>query len=251
MSELNKNTYNSADVVHWYKGLTKIEAVEKKVFEHYTSILQNGTILDIGIGGGRTTSYLLPKSSSYTGIDLSQAFVDVCKKKFTTANIRLMDARDLSAFSDDTFDLVNFSFNGIDYVDLAGREKILSEIHRVLRPEGIFFFSTHNMSHPTFKTAPWKRKNESFFYNLKTFFKLSPFLWRKFMNKGSERFEKDHAIVNDHAHHYRLLTFYSSPGHIRKQLEATGFKRVSFFNREGNNCADKDLDDWIFITSQK
>jgi ubiquinone/menaquinone biosynthesis C-methylase UbiE len=251
MSERNKNTYNAPDVVHWYDGLNEITTVEKKIFENYASTLQNGTILDIGIGGGRTTAFLLPKSSSYTGIDLSEAFVEVCRKKFSTANIRLMDARDLSAFRDDTFDLVNFSFNGIDYVDLAGREKILSEIYRVLRPEGIFFFSTHNMSHETFNTPPWSRKKESFQYNLKTFLKLSPFLWRKFMNKSSESFEKDHAIVNDHAHNYRLLTFYSSPDHIRKQLNVTGFKKLSFYNREGIICTDKDLDDWIFITCQK
>lgn len=51
-----------------------------------------------------------------------------------------MDARDLSTFSDQSFDLVWFSFNGIDYVNHIDRLTILQEIYRVTKPGAILYF---------------------------------------------------------------------------------------------------------------
>lgn len=251
MNSINSETYQSADVVKWYNDLKDITAAESRIFAIYESLLKNGRVLDIGIGGGRTTSWLLGKCSSYTGIDYSAGFVNLCKGKFPQADIRHMDARDLSAFESGTFDMVNFSFNGIDYVDLEGRQKILKEVYRVLRTGGVFFFSTHNLCHPTFNTLPWQRKGAGFVYNLKSFLRFAPFLWRKLRNKGSEYVTKDYAIINDHAHDFRLFTFYSAPDYIRQQLGSDGFLEVKLFNSHGRTCEDAELDDWIFVTCVK
>lgn len=62
-----------------------------------------------------------------------------------------MDARDMSAFDDNTFSLVMFSFNGIDAVDYEGRRKILREVARVLKPGGLALFSTHNLHGPSYR----------------------------------------------------------------------------------------------------
>lgn len=248
IKENNQEVYNSKQVVNWYKNLPGLVPVEKIIFEKYKDMLKNGNVLDIGIGGGRTTQFLYPISKLYTGIDYSKSFIEEASKKFPHV-CKVMDARDLSAFENNSFDFVNFSFNGIDYVDGIGRQKILDEIFRVLNPKGIFFFSTHNKDHASFNVSPWLNKNNSMTVNIKTFIKLLPYFFRKL--KSKEVFEKEFAIINDSAHNYSLMTFYTSALHLRNQLIATGFTETNFFGKEGQKQDDKNLGDWIFVTSQK
>ena len=247
----NLEVYNSKHVVSWYARLREIIPVERAVFETYKRLLQQGDVLDIGIGGGRTTSYLLPVSKNYTGIDYSESFIATVKHNYPDAAFFVMDARDLSGFKNESFDLVNFSFNGIDYVDKEGREKIISEVTRILKPGGIFFFSTHNKNHRNFNTSPWLNKNNSLFTNIKTFIKLLPFFAKKRKQKREEIFTEDYAIINDSAHNYGLMTFYTSPELLRKQLLDAGLSEVVFLAKTGEERSDADLDDWIFATAKK
>lgn len=251
MSELNLNTYNSDAVIKWYKHLDAITVVEKKVFETHKDFLTNAKVLDIGIGGGRTTAYLIDKCKSYTGIDYSKGFVDTVKKKYPQGDIRLMDARDLKGIESNSCDLVNFSFNGIDYVGPEDRIKIFSEIHRVLKPNALFFFSTHNKDHKTFNQFPWRDKNNGFITNLKTFIKLLPFLPRHFSKKKEEIHLTDHAVINDSAHNFGLLTFYTSPKFLKEQLTDNLFNEIKLFSKEAEIVSDDQLDDWIFVTCKR
>ena len=251
MNDGNLNTYNSFNVINWYVDLNGITKVEEFLFESNANILTNATVLDVGVGGGRTTAYLLDKCAKYIGIDYSQGFVDVVKQKYPKANIQLADARDLIQFEDKKFDIVNFSFNGIDYVDLNDRKKILSEINRVLKPNGLFFFSTHNKSHFTFDRQPWTNKNNSFFTNFKTFIKLLPFLPKHARKKKKEIRFSDHAIINDSAHNYSLMTFYTSPQFLRKQLHTHSFTDIQLFTKNAKHANENALDDWIFVSCKK
>ncbi len=243
MSNLNLNTYNDRSVLKWYDTITGLTSIEKKVFEQHASALEN--VLDIGIGGGRTTAYLLNKCTSYTGIDYSKGFVELVSQKYPAADIRQMDARDLDAFENSSFDLVNFSFNGIDYVDLEGRKKILAEIYRILKPGGIFFFSTHNKNHATFNKPAWINPANSLWTNIKTFVKLLPWLPTHFRQQKNEHIQKEYAIINDSAHNYGLLTFYTSPAFLKEQLNENGFSDTVLYSENG------ELGDWIFATTRK
>lgn len=81
---INRKTYANAKVLDYYDGLTELFPAEKGLFEHLSSKIEKARILDIGVGGGRTTQYLLPRASAYTGIDYVPEFIVRVKK-----NIRL------------------------------------------------------------------------------------------------------------------------------------------------------------------
>jgi SAM-dependent methyltransferase len=111
-------------------------------------------VLDLGVGGGRTTALLRLISSEYIGIDYTPELVDLCRERHPGADIRLGDARDLSDLPDGSQGLVFFSNNGIDAVDHDGRERILSEAHRVLAVDGVLCYSTLNKGGPLFGAHP-------------------------------------------------------------------------------------------------
>jgi len=83
-------------------------------------------VLDLGVGGGRTTSLLRLMSSRYVGIDYTPELVELCRRRHPDADVRLGDARDLLGIDTGSFGLVVFSNNGIDAVDHQGRDQVLA-----------------------------------------------------------------------------------------------------------------------------
>jgi SAM-dependent methyltransferase len=247
----NLRTYSAKDVVSWYSHRSGLMPAEAKVFERYRDLMSRAHVLDIGVGAGRTTSYLIDNCRRYTGIDYSEQLVELCRSKFPDADISQKDARDLSEIDDETVEFVLFSFNGIDSADLEGRTRILSEMHRVLTPEGIFFFSTHNRNHGSFNEGPWLHSENGVFRNVKTFIKHTPFYFRRIKNRRAEVMNDDFAIINDSAHEYRLMLFYTSPAFLRKQLLSHGFDSITLYDKSGHEREDEDLDDWIYVTCRK
>ncbi len=148
---VNQKTYAKAKVLDYYDGLNELFPAEKVLFEKLSAKIENSKILDIGVGGGRTTKYLLPLASDYTGVDYVSEFVERVKTKYESGNFLCADARDLNEFADKNFDFILFSYNGIDYVSHEDRLKILKEIYRVLKKGGTFMFSSHNRDYRHFK----------------------------------------------------------------------------------------------------
>jgi SAM-dependent methyltransferase len=136
-------TYNVPAVAEYYAALNYLTPCERLLFDQY---LQSGmAILDLGVGGGRTTAYLSPIAGRYVGVDYAPEMIAACRKKFPRREFEVGNAADLSRFTSSTFDAVVMAFNGIDYVTPdESRLRALREIRRVLKPEGILIFSSHN-----------------------------------------------------------------------------------------------------------
>lgn len=135
--------YSDKKTVDYYNSAQGLQVGEQLVFEKY--IRRGDYILDIGVGGGRTTPYLSGKSDYYLGIDYSEPMIQACKRKFPNLTFATMDASTLIDIPDCFYDVVVFSFNGIDCLPTDElRSACLSNIWRVLKSGGIFIFSRHN-----------------------------------------------------------------------------------------------------------
>lgn len=140
---MNLSVYRSPDVVAHYAGLEYLTSCERLLFDDY--LRPGTTLLDLGVGGGRTTPYLSGIASRYVGVDYSEEMIRTCRSKYPGLQFEVGDAADLSRFSDGCFDAVIFSFNGIDYLAPdQKRQECLRECHRVLKKEGVLIFSSHN-----------------------------------------------------------------------------------------------------------
>lgn len=80
------------------------EALRDKIVE---LMIPEVRMLDVGCGSSVLYDHLPPElRMSYTGVDFTPEFIELCRERHPEANWGVEDARDLS-FSDDSFYLVN------------------------------------------------------------------------------------------------------------------------------------------------
>jgi len=138
----NLAVYGKPQVVGYYEQLSGLQPVEEYLFTKY--VRRGSAVVDIGVGGGRTTPWLSAHAGKYLGIDYSEAMVSACKARFPALKFMHGDATDLS-FLSDLFDVVVFSFNGIDCISSdSGRLEALRQMRRALKTDGAIIFSSHN-----------------------------------------------------------------------------------------------------------
>lgn len=252
----NLNTYSSKNVVSYYEKYDSLQKPEQKIISVLKNELAGMEMLDIGIGAGRTTRYFYPLVKSYTGIDYSQEMVNSCinrlQKDFPNASFVCEDARTLEKFKDSSFDLVLFSFNGIDYVSLEERIQIIKQINRVLRTGGVFCFSSHNISSLT--EMPFFEFRLNIPAAIKKIFEVKKI---KSLNKEQLAIagKADHVIINDGAHNYGLQTFYVRRSYQVKQLAENGFSSAKVFalsdGNEINAEQDTSKEKWLYYLCRK
>lgn len=95
---------------------------------------ESDKVLDVGCGTGIVSRAVQKLTNGVTGIDSSQAMIDkACTYKGDITYCRC-DVRDLTRFPDGHFDKVTARM--VFHHILHGREQALSEIYRVLKPNG-------------------------------------------------------------------------------------------------------------------
>lgn len=140
---MNLVTFASPPVVEHYAALNYLTPCEQLLFSTY---LEPGmSILDLGVGGGRTTPYLSSIAGRYVGADYSPEMLAECRKKFPHLEFHTADAADLSVFASSSLDAVVMAFNVLDNLNpVESRQAALREAYRVLKPHGVLIFSSHN-----------------------------------------------------------------------------------------------------------
>ena len=155
--EANREYYDTPGVPEVFGVDTNLTPAEEAILSTLQNEIRDKPLLDIGIGAGRTTPHLRAISKNYIGIDYSENMINTASKTADGATFLVCDARDMSVFKDEQLAAVFFSYNGIDYVDPSERLLILREVKRVLKKEGVFVFSSHNLD--------WWKKCRLFFFS--------------------------------------------------------------------------------------
>lgn len=227
---VNKKTMN-ATARSCYALARGLKAAEAEALEMVADEVRDQPILDLGFGGGRTVESLLELSKDYVGVDYAGEMVDVCRSLFPDVDFRHGDARDLSLFEDNSFAMVMFSCEGICMVDHEGRLAILAEVLRVLRPDGIFIFSTMNQKSDyhtrrfQFPDIQLSRNPARLAVRTARFTRgTANRMLNRIKNKRRDIRTKAFSIINDVYHDYATMIYYISLANQRKQLDAAGFQ---------------------------
>jgi ubiquinone/menaquinone biosynthesis C-methylase UbiE len=253
-NESNKNIYSSFGIVQYYAQLKALQPAEQTILNLFKDRLSNMKMLDIGVGGGRTTQHFSQVTADYIGIDYSAAMIAACKKRFLISSqisFEVSDVRDMSQFEDNSFDFILFSFNGIDYMSHTDRLKVLQEISRVGKSGGHFFFSSHNLH--AFEQEFNFRKQLSF-NPLTTYTNLVMFTLLRTFNPSltlQKLQAATHAIVKDESHNFRLNTYYVRHQEQLDQLEPnfsniTSYSWSSGLELTPKQALDSNSDLWLY-----
>ena len=117
-------------------------------------------VLDAMCGSGQTTSYLLARGASVTGLDISNEVVDTFQSRWAGANVVKRSLLD-SGLPDNSFDCVAV-VGGLHHIH-PNLKAAVREIHRVLKPGGHFcFMEPHSGSLPDVVRKVWYRFDRFF-----------------------------------------------------------------------------------------
>ncbi|MCS6915873.1 MAG: methyltransferase domain-containing protein [Myxococcales bacterium] len=251
MAAANQRTYRSLSTVLSYRLRSRLQPPERTLLELLRREgLSGWRLLDIGVGGGRTTVHFAPAARQYVGVDYSDRMIRACQRRFPerAASFQVCDVRHMDAFASGSFDVVLFSFNGLDCISPQDRMEALREIRRVLVPGGRFCFSAHNILALDLRILPPQLSWNPL--------ELAGRLYRNIM---ISRLNGREALDGIHSRPFQVLRepygvqiCYVRPSYQLAQLREAGFSEVRAFGlADGREIpAEEDLDRrrdaWIY-----
>jgi SAM-dependent methyltransferase len=237
MAAKNQRVFESKGTVRFYAGMTGLQKPEQSILDLLRGELPRMRLLEIGVGGGRTTRAFAPLAREYVGVDYAEGMVAACKKQFPDLRFQHGDVRALP-FPEGSFDLVLFAYNGIDAVSHADRRRGFREVRRVLAPGGRFVFSTHNLlglgrlfafdPRRPIKSARLRLHNPP----------LASLLARPW------------AVVRDGAYAFKGELYYVRPDEQLRQLDEAGFAPPRVFGLDGREVHEGAEDLWLYYLSE-
>lgn len=237
----NAAVYRKPSTVREYASQREMPCNEGVALLHYHAAFAGRDVLDVGVGAGRTARFLVPLAGRYECIDYSPSMVEFMQRTLPEVSTSLCDACDLARFADASFDMVFASNCVIDALSPADRLAALSEACRVLRPGGIYMFSSHNLRYEHARAEPRLVLEGTWFNKLRT---LRSWIRQKRNHRrmrGLRRIEKDYALLNDTGHEYSLLHYYIDVPGQRRQLGDAGMQLLDVFNGDGRRLAEGDM----------
>ena len=247
----NQRVYESGSVAGVYTTMGELFPAERAMLDRLENRLPDIRMLDLGVGGGRTTVHFSHRVKTYLGIDYSAAMIAGCRGRFpdppSNVGFAVGDARDLAGCPDAGFDLILFSYNGIDYIGHEDRHRALRELRRLAAPGAWVCFSSHNLMslglpRPAGATGGWRA--------------LLRRAAMRVLNGDLRKVRQGaYAVIHDDGCRFRLRTFYVRPTEQAAQLRALGLMDVKVFGLDGREldsaaAADESPDEWLYYLAR-
>jgi 2-polyprenyl-3-methyl-5-hydroxy-6-metoxy-1,4-benzoquinol methylase len=188
-------------------------------------------ILDLGCGPGLYAERLAKSGHQVTGIDFSNTSIEYAtrqaRKKNLSINYKCIDY--LNIDYKDLFDLVLLVYTDFCVLIPSERKKLLGNIYKALKPDGIFIFDAINKKHFEQKFQEYN----TWSFETKGFWKNAPYLE---LNNGLNYFNENvflqqHIIIDQAGKikTYRFWTHYFDVDDIINILIDSGFKDIESF----------------------
>lgn len=138
-----------SDVKSTYSAIARdFSATRSELWQGFEKFLEyicdNDTLLDAGCGNGRLFQLFRAKNIEYCGCDTGAELLRIAKKNYPEGNFVEGDILRLP-FQDEKFHQV-FCIAALHHIPSAElREKAVSELSRVLRPEGFLFITVWDL----------------------------------------------------------------------------------------------------------
>lgn len=198
--------------------------------------LTGKSVLCVGCGSGEECEYISKQGAEkVVGIDISDKFVQIAKNSYPNLDFLVRDIEQLD-FPDQS---VDFVYSSLVMPHLGEWTKALENIHRVLKDNGTFLFSTH---HPIKWAAQVEKDLE------KSSYKMGYLKYKK---------GQDYKIYGDYLNTRELsdtwfgeieVTFYSRPiSVLMKDIRDSGFEIVDFLEPKAIQEAKENHPDFYEI----
>ena len=133
---LHKQMYNKA-----YRR-KKAKTIIAVLCDFYHTPLKDLSVIDIGSSTGIIANYCADYFGSVTGIDIDENAIKFAGKNFRKNNLQFFQQDSMSIdFTDGKFDVV---ICAQVYEHVPDAKKLMSEIHKILKPGGICYFAAGN-----------------------------------------------------------------------------------------------------------
>lgn len=128
---------------------SEYKVIDLKTIAKQFRLPEKPTILDFGCGVGSSIGMMykhFPMANIY-GVDVSEKSIAIAQQRFSeVAHIQVYDGKILP-FAAETFDIV-FAACVFHHIPQSSYQMIFQEIHRVLKPQGVFVIFEHNPLNP-------------------------------------------------------------------------------------------------------
>ena len=158
-------------------------------------------VLELGCGVGRIGRELAGSCRHWTGVDISDSMIDHASERLThldNISFHRLERTSLEMLADDSIDKA-YSIAVFCHMDKEDLYIYLQELSRVIRPGGLIFVETWNLSHP----VGWRR------------WEYEPLVWA----------QADHYQRKDIARNQ-----FCTPEEFQLYVEGAGFSTLANFN---------------------
>ena len=218
---------------------------EIQILIRYADAFKGKIVLDIGVGTGRTSTYLAPHCKTYVGIDLSAAMLAEFTSPLPNTTLVQCDMRVYRRRNTHRYDFVLGSNSAFDALTHADRIAMFADVHAMTVPGAIFAFSTHNLNWTGAGAGPslrFARDPVRCFRNLQEY---RVGLHNHLRMKPLQSRHGSHAILNDVSHRWLALLYYITPEAQTAQLRDAGFEVLEIYDRAGRQVGEGDRDNAV------
>lgn len=247
-NQVNQQIYESDVIVGVYRrAATNGLTVQEEFCFAQVPDKQAKSVLDIGIGGGRTVGPLSEMFGSYIGVDYAEPMVLSARETYPGRDLRAMDARNIEL--DESVDCAVFSFNGISSVSYENRQLIFQSISKAVKPGGYFVYSAHSLSHD--RVASWM--GSMFIKEMIVPTERIRFAHNRLRMFGKQQASGDgsHAYVNDPALGFKLINVYVDIEMEKSRLSEYGFEVLDEIGNKKTTSGYDPADNWVYFVTRK